>query len=325
MRRPGRWLRAVGASLCTKQTIDRVIDPIIADLQAEYVEARRAARWWHATWVGISGYWAFWKAIGLHTIQSGPRSLWTTVAAERWTLAQITKCSVATFIAVTAVLSLPPIVDGYSHQLGVKLTMLLVPQAIPLSIAISLPLGIVCGLCTSWVTAARITSVLLLAIAAALFAFVATLMVPASNEAFLGGLAEQLDRAGVTYSLPRGTPEMTLSELAIRIDESDAAGLTQNGRRFLRAYHIRFALPAATAVMSLLAIAICGSLGTRSRRIVAMVIGFVLYWMILATGERSTNLPAIVSVWTANLVFTVISVGLLKMLPSRVQGTETIH
>jgi hypothetical protein len=46
--------------------------------------------------------------------------------------------------------------------------------------------------------------------------------------------------------------------------------------------------------------------------------------MILAAGERSTNLPAIVSVWAANIVFTAIAVGLLKMLPSRVQEIDTV-
>ena len=55
-----------------------------------------------------------------------------------------------------------------------------------------------------------------------------------------------------------------------------------------------------------------------------MVIGFVLYWMILAASERSTNLPAIVSVWAANVVFTAISVGLLTMLPT-VQETDTMQ
>ena len=56
--------------------------------------------------------------------------------------------------------------------------LVLVSQAIPLSIPIALPLGIVCGVHGTCVGARRIRDVLLLAIAATLLAFAAMLMLP---------------------------------------------------------------------------------------------------------------------------------------------------
>jgi lipopolysaccharide export LptBFGC system permease protein LptF len=109
--------------------------------------------------------------------------------------------------------------------------------------------------------------------------------------------------------------EMSLAELARRSNEYDAGGFPQAARKAARAYHIRFALPAATVVMSLLAVAICGTLRGRAGRIVAVFISLALYWAILAAGERNANLPAIGSVWAPNMVFTAISLALLKTLP----------
>jgi lipopolysaccharide export LptBFGC system permease protein LptF len=76
---------------------------------------------------------------------------------------------------------------------------------------------------------------------------------------------------------------------------------------------MRFALPAATFVLSLLAFAISGVLRGRARRVVAIVIALGLYWATLALAERNTGLPPFVSVWAPNIVFTAISLALLKI------------
>jgi lipopolysaccharide export LptBFGC system permease protein LptF len=145
------------------------------------------------------------------------------------------------------------------------------------------------------------------------------LIVPVANEAFRVALAEELDLRGITYSLPRGMSELSLSELASRSKEYDAGEFPQNARKFRRAYHIRFALPAATFVLSLLALGICGTLRGRARRVLAIVIALGLYWATLALAERDTNLPPVVSVWAPNIVFTAISLALLKILRGRLQ------
>jgi len=317
MRRPGQWLRMAAVRVCAKQTLERVIDPIIADIQTEHEEAVRAGRWRRAAWIRVSGYSAFWKAVGLYTLQSGPRSLWNGIAADGWTLGRMIAYSLIAFLGVTLLLSASPMIHSYS-RFGLKLTLFLLPQSIPLSIPIALPLGIVCGVCGTRVGTRRIRGVLLLALVATLLAFAAMLIVPDANQAFRVALAEELGLRGITkYSLPRGMNELSLSELARESMEYDAGGFPQNARRFRRAYHMRFALPAATFVLSLLALGICGTLWRRARRVLAIVIALGLYWATLALAEWNTILPPIVSVWAPNIVFTAMSLALLTVSCAR--------
>ena len=323
MRLPGRWLRTAAARLCAKQTIERVIDPIVADVQTEYEEAMRTRRWWRATWARVSGYAAFWKAVGLYTLQSGPRSLWSGIAADGWTLGRMIAYSLIAFLGVTLLLSAPPMIPSYS-RFGLTLTLLLLPQAIPLSIPIALPLGVVCGGYGTRVSARRIRGVLLLGIVATLLAFAAMLIFPVANQAYRVALAEELGLRGITkYSLPRGMNELSLSELASRTEEYDAGGLPQNARTFRRAYHMRFALPAATFVLSLFALGICGTLRGRALRVLAIVIALGLYWATLALAAGNPSLPPVVSVWAPNIVFTAISLALLQVLLRRFQSGRT--
>jgi hypothetical protein len=314
MRRPGRWLRKAAARLCGTQTMERVIDPIVADVQTEYEEAMRTRSRWRAAWVCVRGYSAFWKAVGLFTLQSGPRLLWSGIALDGWTLGRMMVYSLIAFLGVTLLLSAPALI--YSHsRFGLKLTLLQLPQAIPLSIPIALPLGIVCGLYGTGANARRTRGVLLLAIVATLLAFAAMLILPVASEAVGVALAEELELRGITkYSIPRGVNDLSLSELASRSKEYDAGGFPQKARQFRRAYHIRFAWPAATFVLGLLALGICGTLRGRAQRVVAIVIALGLYLPILALAELNPNLPAVVSVWAPNIVFTAISLALLKIL-----------
>jgi lipopolysaccharide export LptBFGC system permease protein LptF len=222
-------------------------------------------------------------------------------------------CSLIAFLGVTLLLSAPSVIHSYS-RFGLTLTLLLLPQAIPLSIPIALPLGIVCGGYGTRVSARRIRGVLLLGVVATLLAFAAMLILPVANQAYRVALAEKLDSRGAKYSLPRGMSELSLSELASLSEEYYSGGFSQNARKYRRAYHMRFALPAATFVLSLLALGICGTLRGRAPRVVAIVIALALYWATLAVAEWNPILPPVVSAWVPNIVFTAMSLAILKVL-----------
>jgi hypothetical protein len=216
-------------------------------------------------------------------------------------------------VVVTILLSAPPMI-GSSSRFGLTLTLLLMPQAIALSIPIAVPLGIVFGEYDTRVSARRIRGVLLLAIVGTLLAFAAMLILPIANDAYRVGIAEDLRLRGVTYSLPKGATELSLSELASRSDEYDAGGFFQNSRDLRRAYQMRLALPAATFVLSLLAVGICGTVRARGARAVAIVIAIALYWASLAVAEWSPILPPVLSVWAPNIVFAAASLIFLRPL-----------
>jgi hypothetical protein len=160
--------------------------------------------------------------------------------------------------------------------------------------------------------------VLVLAILATMLSFAAMLIVPDANQAWRVIVADELGFRGVTkYSLPKGLSEMTFSELAAGGHEYDVRGFPETARKFRRTYHLRFALPAATLVLSLLAVAIAGAIRGRAWRLVVTVLSFGLYWVMLAFGELNIHLAPVVSAWAPNIVFTAIALLLFKVLPDR--------
>src|SRR6185436_7139154 len=63
---PGTRLRALAARLCAPMTMERLVDPAIADLQAEYEEASRAGAAWRRRWIWMRGHVAFLTMIVVH-------------------------------------------------------------------------------------------------------------------------------------------------------------------------------------------------------------------------------------------------------------------
>ena len=55
MRPPGTRLRALAARLFAASTMERLVDPAIADLQAEYEEALRSGPKWRSRWIWFVG------------------------------------------------------------------------------------------------------------------------------------------------------------------------------------------------------------------------------------------------------------------------------
>jgi len=66
MRPPGTRLRAVAARLFAANTMDYLIDPAIADMQAEYEDASRRGLTWRKRWICLRGHLAFFKMIVAH-------------------------------------------------------------------------------------------------------------------------------------------------------------------------------------------------------------------------------------------------------------------
>lgn len=63
---PGTRLRALAARLLPASTMDYLVDPAIADMQAEYEDASRRGLTWHKRWICIRGHFAFFRMIVAH-------------------------------------------------------------------------------------------------------------------------------------------------------------------------------------------------------------------------------------------------------------------
>ena len=314
MKRPGRWLRAAASRICAPRTMERVVDPIVADLQREYGEAARAGRSWRAAWIRFSGYSAFWKAVSLHTVLSIPRG----IIADGWALGRIIAFASIAFVVVTSALAAFPMIEiASSMQQWLKPTLSLLPQAMVISIPIALCLGIVCGARGIGPGARRIRGVLTLAAVATLLAFGSVLLMPVANQAFRVAVAQDLGMRGITeHSLPKGMNELSFSELASKSREYDAGGFPEKARQFRQTFHLHVALPAATFALSLLALGIFGTVRWRPVRVVVLVAAIGMYYVALRLSQSTpliAVLPTMVAAWTPNIVVTAVAVALLKV------------
>ena len=66
MKPPGTRLRALAARLLAARTMDYLVDPAIADMQAEYEDAARRGLIWRKRWICIRGHLAFFTTIVAH-------------------------------------------------------------------------------------------------------------------------------------------------------------------------------------------------------------------------------------------------------------------
>ncbi len=63
---PGGRLRALAARLLDARTVEYVVDPAIADVQAEYEDASRRGLAWRKRWICLRGYLSFFAMIVAH-------------------------------------------------------------------------------------------------------------------------------------------------------------------------------------------------------------------------------------------------------------------
>ena len=66
MKRPGARLRAIVARLCCAQTMERLVDPTLADLQAEYETAVSGNRKWESRRIFVLGHIALIQVMAVH-------------------------------------------------------------------------------------------------------------------------------------------------------------------------------------------------------------------------------------------------------------------
>lgn len=146
---PGTRLRALAARVCSEKTMERVIDPVVADLQAEYTSAIGMRRQWLAL---LTGYIAFAK-VALWCAMSGVTALrknWNQ--EDRSGLVRVLSRSAAAVLCGTLLIWLPELSrtldmleDLGSDASPVRLMTYLLPMTLPLSLPIGLALGAALG------------------------------------------------------------------------------------------------------------------------------------------------------------------------------------
>ena len=108
MNRPGAHLRALAARLFDRPTLERLIDPVIADLQCEHAEAVRHGRLWRARWIRIASGIAFCKVAAL-AIFAADRHGARAMAVALSTATLLTALGICTVPAVPSTVMSSPV------------------------------------------------------------------------------------------------------------------------------------------------------------------------------------------------------------------------
>ena len=112
------WLRARAARWCSPRTMERVIEPALADVQTEYEAAAQDGRIWRSRWIWIAGHAAFLKVLAWVVAERALDALRGVTASDRYALGR----TFAVFAGVTALgtglLTLPPLLAEWSRTFG---------------------------------------------------------------------------------------------------------------------------------------------------------------------------------------------------------------
>jgi len=237
---PGTRLRNWACRWCSKTAMDRLIDPMIADLQHEHATT---SGWWERCWILVKGYAAFLTvlAICVAVETTGTLHARSSDAAMRRGLASA--CGVMLFL--TGLLATPPLVQSLSrgNQIVWPL-LLLLPQALPLSLPVSLLVGVVYGLHGRIPTRTVRRTVVLIGLVGSLASFATiTWLVPAANQAFRVTIAKSVVVHGMNEVSPSSVREQAVADRNEgRFDRAGILFFAFHARRALVGAALAFAL-----------------------------------------------------------------------------------
>ena len=304
MTRPGTRLRSLAARLFDAPTLERLIDPMIADLQHEHADAARRGERWRGRWICLAGCIAFWKVSALVLGHASTRERGAGHALGRtiWYAGMTTAATVALLVWVPLRQTRVP-TAGNIGLLGIYL----LPQALAIALPMGLVGGVLGGLRGRVFSQRSVISLVWLFLAASAAAlWIDGWLLPAGNQAFRE-LSFSLLSGEHTVLLRRGLNELTVVELA-------------STDRFQ--FHFRLALACAPLVLGLFSLAMAaarrGRYGAPTIVAVAAASWFGYYTLLYMSraGATGGSLPAVTAAWMPNLVF----VALTLLLHLRTRG-----
>ena len=288
--------------------MERLIDPVIADLQCEHAEALRHGRVWRARWVRIVNGIAFCKVAAVAVVAANRRGARATAVAlsAATALMALTICAVLADTAATI----------HTRDNMVWLVLYLVPQALAITMPVCLALGVFVWVRGKDACRSTTHTVVWLMCLALLLAVVNTGWVtPAANTAFRNV------NAGAVMA--RGANELTFIELAQRV--SQASPETALDRPLPMAFWLnaRLALVIAPVLLCVLALAGATALSRKSAAIIffATLAVFVACYVLVPDYEIAHLMhwsPAAAIPWIPNVIValaTVQSRALSRRLP----------
>jgi hypothetical protein len=297
-------LRTFAARWFDARTMELFIDPVLADIQAEYEEARVNGRRWRARWIWIAGHIALARVVLWHEGRRLVHGLADATPQGRRAPIRTAACAVTVTAVMTVIQVMSNPVVRESSTPG-SLGLLLVPSALPVSAMLGLLAGIVVSLQSVGVSVRWHALVLLAAASVSLASFVMFgWIIPEANQAFrLTALRESV---GQPVLIPKGVNELTLGELR-RLLSSGSATSSQtppgDASYLAFVYHQRWAISCAPLVMSGFALVFGARSGRRRLWILcAGIVALAAYPLVghVARSAFDGSVPRMVAAWAPN-------------------------
>ncbi len=306
MKRPGLRFREWASGMFSSWTMDRIIDPAVADLQLEYARAHAAGRPWRARWIQWTGYVVCLRTVAFHVAQSAYSALRNPSADDRRLARRVIVTSTLCLLLVTSLFAgVPMMMWSFSRELAPEsswLIVTLVPQALLRAIPVALAMGIALAIGAQSVSRYVAAVVLALALSGSAVSFAATAWAaPVSNRAF---------RETASWTGPNGTAEATLAGVRRMVRVIDTtpqarAIAPEAVARLELAYYRRFALPLASLALTAVLLArrrLASRLIAASHAAMACGLYFALLTAASLAAVRGA-MPALAAVWLPNVVF----------------------
>jgi len=273
-----------------------LIDPVISDLVCLHAETLLRGQVWRSRWIRLAGSLAFWKVIGLYSVERTVPLAQEWAAADDRALGRTFGFFVSWMVfAVGCFVWLP--IQRHIRRVSVGdaawMTLYLIPQAIAVASPFALAIGTLCGLRGRNVSRQTQRS---LVVTAALLSVVMFIMlgwiVPDANQAFRVLIAHRM--------VPRGMNELTLGQLAA-------------GHHWFQ-FHSRCALSVATLVLALFACTTSRRMHGSWKSIAAGIVAVSAYVWLMLTLHGSGARP--LDAWTPNAFVAALTILMIRLSPS---------
>jgi lipopolysaccharide export LptBFGC system permease protein LptF len=307
---PGRTLHRLAARICSANTLERVVEPAIADFQKEYADAGLHSPLMRAR-VLLSGYAGVWEGIAMTALEMSP------VETDRRALRRALLCAAAATVCTSALLIALTIAG--TPVFAPFYIALLTPMTLPIALPIGLTLGIAFGLSQRRLSRSAKIVVLASALCATAVSFASMAYItPVANQAFRQSVFTAIGGRGV---VTKGLHEMSLPELQREIrmaPRGDAAAIPERAEWI---YQLTLALPLAPLVLAALALLLV-SRGTQ--RAIVMVLS-IAYYVVAFAMEALVyqGLPPLAAAWLPNIIFAAAAALIAFSGASRLHGSPS--
>lgn len=297
---PGRTLHRLAAVICSAKSLERVVEPVIADLQNEYAAVSHRAPVKRAE-VLLTGY----AAVLVNIVISAAETLVAVNGEGRAVSRTLLWAAAITVSASGLVVILTlAIVPGLSPYYVSLMAALVLPIAMPVGVTLGIAFALGGGALSRRTTRAMVAT----AVIAASISFGMTLLSPpVASQSFRQSVSNSLGGRGIVVRAAND-----VSSFAIQQQPAFAPGgnLRAWPRRRAWTKHLVLAIPFATPALVLFALAVV----RRGGRGTLVMAGCAVYYMLVLIGEPLVHMgvPAFAAAWLANASTAIAAVILTK-------------